>query len=156
MSIITQGLWQKIGIGLAQVLLLLSFSFSSMADEYNNNWRGLAIDGYDVVAYFDQGKPVEGKSKFSTKWKGAKWRFSSAANLEKFTQAPEEFAPQYGGHCAYAAANNYVADVDPEAWDIVDGKLYLNYSKDVRTSWRKDIPGYIAKADTNWPALSPK
>jgi hypothetical protein len=88
---------------------------------------------------------------FSHQWQGATWRFASAQNRERFAADPRKFAPQYGGYCAYGVANNYAVSVDPAAWRIVDGKLYLNYSKGVQADWNRDIPGYIGKADANWP-----
>jgi hypothetical protein len=115
--------------------------------------RAGAIRGYDPVAYFTEGRPVKGSDQFSHRWKGATWRFASAENRERFAAAPEKFAPQYGGYCAYAVANNSTASIDPQAWSLVDGKLYLNYSLGVRKTWEKDIPGNIRKADANWPAV---
>jgi hypothetical protein len=119
----------------------------------NTNWRGIAIQGYDPVAYFSDGKPVEGSSDFTTRWRDATWRFASAAHRDLFAADPVKYAPQYGGYCAYAVSQGYTAGIDPEAWKIVDGKLYLNYSKDIQATWEKDVPGYIAKADENWPKL---
>lgn len=110
-----------------------------------------AIRGYDPVAYFAEGRPVKGLREFSHQWQGATWRFASAQNRERFAADPRKFAPQYGGYCAYGVANNYAVSVDPAAWRIVDGKLYLNYSKGVQADWNRDIPGYIGKADANWP-----
>jgi len=113
----------------------------------------VAIEGTDPVAYFTQGKPVEGKKDFSTKWNGATWRFATADNLAKFESNPSQYAPQYGGYCAWAVSQGYTASIDPEAWRIVDGKLYLNYSKNVQQTWQQDIPGNIAKANGNWPKI---
>ncbi len=117
------------------------------------NWRGHAIRGYDPVAYFTEGRAVEGSSDHKFDYMGATWRFASAENRAKFEENPEAYAPQYGGYCAYAVSQGYTASVDPEAWDITDGKLYLNYSKSVQTTWREDRPGYIAKANENWPKV---
>ena len=114
---------------------------------------GLALDGYDPVAYFTDGKPVEGSKEHSLEWNGATWRFTSAAHLEEFEKSPEKYAPQYGGYCAWAVSHGYTADVDPDAWTIVDGKLYLNYDLKVMEKWKQDIPGHIAKGDGNWPKL---
>lgn len=122
-------------------------------DPVDTNWRGLAISGYDPVAYFTDGKAVPGSSDFTTTWKGATWRFASAAHRDQFVADPDRFAPQYGGYCAWAVAHGKTASIDPEAWKIVDGKLYLNYSKDVQAKWEKDVPGYITEADANWPKL---
>lgn len=117
---------------------------------------GLAVDGYDSVAYFTEGKPVEGKKEFSHQWQGATWRFASAANRDLFVAAPEKYAPQFGGYCAWAVSQGYTYDSDPEAWSIVDGKLYLNYNKKVQTQWSEDKAGNIAKGNANWPAVLKK
>ncbi|MEQ8895688.1 MAG: YHS domain-containing (seleno)protein [Roseovarius sp.] len=113
---------------------------------------GAAIGGYDPVAYFTQGAPVKGKPAHTVAWRGAEWRFATAANREAFEANPEAYAPQYGGYCAYAASKGAVAPTSPDAWTVHDGKLYLNYSRNVRDIWSEDIPGNIAKADANWPA----
>lgn len=113
----------------------------------------VAVGGYDVVAYFTQGKPVKGDKAFQTEWKGAEWRFSSAANLAKFKANPAAYAPQYGGYCAWAVAQGYTASGDPQQWKIVGGKLYLNYNADIQSKWSKDIPGLIRKGDGNWPSV---
>lgn len=114
---------------------------------------GVAIDGWDPVAYFTDGKPVEGSKAFSFEWNGATWRFASAAHRDLFAAAPERYAPQYGGYCAWAVSQGYTADIDPEAWRIEGGRLFLNYSLDVQKKWAADIPGNIAKGDANWPKL---
>ena len=114
---------------------------------------GLAIRGYDPVAYFTQGKPVEGAAKHQFKWNGAIWRFASAAHLAKFKANPKKYAPQYGGYCAYAVSRNYTAKIEPNAWTIHKGKLYLNYSKSVRRLWDSERANNIVKGDRNWPAV---
>lgn len=113
----------------------------------------VAIKGYDPVAYFTDSKPVEGDAKFAFTWKGAEWHFTSADHLAKFKAEPEKYAPQYGGYCAWAVSQGYTANIDPAAWKIVEGKLYLNYSPDVQKKWSADIPGNIKKADANWPKV---
>ncbi|MEM9806284.1 MAG: YHS domain-containing (seleno)protein [Cyanobacteria bacterium P01_D01_bin.56] len=113
----------------------------------------LAIRGYDPVAYFTVGAPVEGSSDHEYEWNGATWRFSSAANKTLFVNNPDAYAPQYGGYCAKALSEGNMASTVPEAWDIVDGKLYLNYSLDVQRQWKGDVPGNIAKADAKWPSI---
>lgn len=112
-----------------------------------------AIHGYDPVAYFTDGKPVPGKEDFQLEWMGAKWRFATAEHRELFKNDSEKYAPQYGGYCAYAVSQGHVADVDPNAWSIVGGKLYLNYSHDIQKTWQADVPGYVTKADKNWPGV---
>jgi len=139
------------------VLVLLSVivpSFVWSKDAVNTTLFGkAAIHGYDPVAYFTDGKPVMGKDEFVFEWSGAKWHFATAEHRDTFKSAPEKYAPRYGGYCAYAVSQGHVADIDPNAWSIVDGKLYLNYDADVQKKWKADIPGYIAKADRNWPGV---
>lgn len=119
----------------------------------NQNGRGLALHGYDPVGYFDEQRPVRGRAEYEERWNGAVWRFATADSRAKFVAAPERYAPQLGGYCSWAVSRGYTADVDPEAWRIVDGRLYLNYSKSVQRMWERDIPGNIAKARANWPAV---
>ena len=122
----------------------------------NRDRSGLAIGGYDPVAYFVEGKPTRGLSEFEYAWNGTTYRFANAANRDRFAKDPEAFAPQYGGFCSWAVSRGYTADVDPNAWRIVEGKLYLNYSVRVQRTWEGDIPGNIKKADSNWVTLRDK
>lgn len=115
--------------------------------------RGVAIRGYDTVAYFTQGKPIKGKPSLKTKWNGSTWQFSSQENLDKFKANPAKYAPAYGGYCAWAVSQGYTASTIPQAWDIKGGKLYLNYDLNIRKRWRGDIPGHIRKGDANWPKI---
>ena len=114
---------------------------------------GIAINGTDPVAYFTEKRPVAGDPQFSTDYMGATWYFASAENLDQFRNAPEEFAPQFGGYCAYAASKGYIAPTVPEAWTIYEGKLYLNANLRARELWLEDIPGNIALAQDNWPNI---
>ncbi len=120
---------------------------------YTGFFSKLAIGGYDAVAYFTEGRPVEGSKAFTSAYKGAQWRFSSAANQAKFDADPTAYAPQYGGYCAYAVAQGDTVSARPELWTIHRGKLYLNYSRDVNQTWRADMEAYIEQADANWPEL---
>ncbi len=115
-----------------------------------------AIHGYDPVAYFRENKPVKGDKQFSLSWKSATWYFASQQNLDAFKSNPGMYEPQYGGYCAYGLANGHKASTDPEAWLILDGKLYLNYSKDVQSSWKKKQSEYIQTADKLWPEIKDK
>jgi YHS domain-containing protein len=115
-----------------------------------------AIRGYDPVAYFIVGKPVKGNKQFSVSYKGVAWNFSSKQNAELFNANPEKYAPQYGGYCAYGLADGHKAPTDPDAWTIVNGKLYLNYDKDVQGLWTKKQKEYIIAADKNWPSVKGK
>jgi YHS domain-containing protein len=118
--------------------------------------RGIALRGTDPVAYFTQGRPVAGSASFTHQWRGATWRFATAANRDAFAADPERYAPAYGGFCAWAVAQGYTAPIDPAAWKIVDGRLYLNYNAQVQRDWEKDVPGNITKANTNWPRIAAK
>jgi YHS domain-containing protein len=122
-----------------------------MAPLIYSDSEGLAIRGADPVAYFTEGAAVMGSSEYEYEWMGATWRFSSPQNLALFVADPEAYTPEYGGYCAKAVSEGNLASVDPEAWRIVDGKLYLNYSFDVQQQWLADVPGNIAKADALWP-----
>ncbi len=115
-----------------------------------------AIGGHDVVAYFTQGKAVKGSAQHQTRWNGADWRFASAENLEAFLKSPERYVPQYGGYCAYGVSQGYAVKIDPTAFTINNGRLYLNYSRSVSATWRADIPGYVKAANKNWPAVLSK
>ncbi|MCB2094812.1 MAG: YHS domain protein [Rhodobacteraceae bacterium] len=112
---------------------------------------GVAISGYDPVAYFTEGRPVAGNPAHALKWRGATWRFASAGALDAFEMNPAAYAPRYGGYCAYAMAKGAVASTAPEAFTIDEGALYLNFSIAVRTIWREDIAGNVARADGYWP-----
>lgn len=117
---------------------------------------GNAIQGYDPVAYFKESKPVKGNEQFNFKWNDANWIFSSQQNLDSFKLNPEKFAPQYGGYCAYGMSDGHKAPTNPEAWTIVDGKLYLNYNSKVKVYWNKELAKRIEDADKNWPVLKNK
>lgn len=115
---------------------------------------GLAVHGYDVVAYFDKGHPEVGRAKYSTVYNGATYRFSSEETLDTFESAPEKYVPQYGGYCAYGVAVGAKFDGDPRLWRIVNGKLYLNLNEDIQETWEKDVPAYIKKGDLNWNKIA--
>jgi YHS domain-containing protein len=127
---------------------------AAVAQRVNSDRRGLAVKGYDVVAYFTDGRAVAGNAAFEHALGGVRYRFASAANRDRFAQEPQRYLPQYGGFCAYAVSKGYTADTDPRAWKIVDGRLFLNYDRDVQQIWEQDIPGRIRKGDANWPGLS--
>ena len=132
---------------------LLIFSFLLRAQKYPEpiyTVKGLAINGYDAVAYFSVSQPVEGSENFSYDWNGSKWLFSSQKNLDLFKADTNKYAPQYGGYCAWGIKNGYKAKTEPDAWTVHKGKLYLNYSKSIASKWVKDKDGYIKTADENW------
>jgi YHS domain-containing protein len=123
------------------------------ADPVNKDRAGVALKGHDPVAYFTGQKAVKGSARFTHEWMGARWQFVTAGNRDAFAANPEQYAPQFGGYCAWAVSRGYTADIDPEAWKIVDGELYLNYSKDVQKKWEQDIPKRIEEGNRNWPKL---
>jgi YHS domain-containing protein len=128
-------------------------AMAASSEIYTPILSNLALGGYDAVAYFDAGMPVKGDARFQTEWKGAQFRFTSAAHLAKFRANPAAYAPQFGGYCAWAVAEGHLASGDPLAWRVVNGKLYLNYNADVQARWAKDVPGNISRANRNWPSV---
>ena len=137
---------------IAGTCMMAMMAVPGVAGEINTT-GGVAISGYDPVAYFTDEKPVRGVEAYSVKYKDAVFLFSSAVNRDQFQSDPEKYLPQYGGFCAYGTASGYKAPIDPSAFTLNGGKLYLNYDKSVQQSWRQDMPGYIRKADANWPTV---
>jgi len=117
---------------------------------------GLAVHGFDVVAYFTEGKPAQGDANFAVVHDEATYRFASQANLDAFKADPAKYAPVYGGYCAYGVSVGAKFDGDPRYWKIVDGRLYLNLDAGIQQAWLKDVPDAIKKADANWPDLASK
>jgi YHS domain-containing protein len=115
--------------------------------------EGAAINGYDPVAFFKENKPAKGSASISLKWKGAQWQFASQANLDSFKAAPEKYAPQYGGYCAFGTAGGYKAPTEVDTWTVLDGKLYFNYNQEVKKAWDKERPRFIKQADVNWAKI---
>lgn len=143
-------------VSLSLVLLIGSANAYAEDPIYTSFFSSKAVGGYDPVAYFTESKPVQGKKKYSTEYMGAEWYFSSNENKNLFTANPGKYAPQYGGYCAWAIANNSFAKGDPNQWSIVDDKLYLNYDAKIKSQWSKDSAAFIVKGDTNWPSLIEK
>lgn len=117
------------------------------------NSNGVAINGYDPVAYFTDNAAVEGSKEFTYSWEGTEWHFKNQANLNSFKANPAKYAPQYGGYCAYGVSDNHLSPTRPEAFTVLDNKLYLNYNPKVMEMWRKDTKGFIEKAEKYWPEL---
>ena len=140
-------------VALSAALFSAPAALARDADVYTGTFSSLAVGGYDTVAYFKTGRPAPGNAQFSTEYKGAMWQFASKENMDAFRANPAAFAPQYGGYCAWAVSQGYTASGDPQFWKIVGGKLYLNYDRSVQEKWEKDIPGFIAKAERNWPGV---
>lgn len=143
--------------GLTAIFLIFAALFSSQATAkppiYTSFFSNVAVSGYDTVAYFTMNKPVKGNSDYRTEYQGADWYFSSQENLDKFKAKPEMYAPQYGGYCAWAVANNNTAKGDPLQWAIHNDKLYLNYNTEISSKWLQDKDALIVKADKYWPAV---
>lgn len=118
--------------------------------------EGVAVNGYDVVAYFTEGEPVEGSATYATTLDGVEWRFATKEHLDLFKANPGRYLPQFGGWCAYGVSNNYKAPTKPDAWTIVDDKLYLNYNKNVRKTWLSERNARIRAAEENWTTLKSK
>ena len=139
-------MWLRMMIAVALVSLGLAADAGEVFEK-----GGVAIRGYDPVAYFKAQRPVLGSAQFQAEYQGATFRFASQANRDDFVADPARYAPQYGGFCAYGMTNGYKATTDPAAFRIVDGRLYLNYNREVQERWATDVPGYIVKADGHWP-----
>lgn len=122
----------------------------------NADEAGNALKGYDAVAYFVVNNAVKGDVKYAYVWNGAKWLFSSEENMNKFMADPEAYAPQFGGYCAYAVSEGYTADADPEAWKVVEGKLFLNYNRDIQKTWEKNEAERIENGKKNWQQFKTK
>ena len=139
------------------LLFLATVPLAWGKSEINTTYIGkTAIRGYDPVAYFTDGKPVEGKQEFAYEWKGAKWFFANAEHRDQFKASPEKYAPQYGGYCAYGVAVGKKFDIDPASWRIVDGKLYFNLNPMVLEKWSAEVNEYIGKSEKNWPKIRSK
>ena len=133
-------------------LALFLMSSAALAGEFYEQ-DGVAIKGFDPVAYFTSQHAVKGSPDYTATYKGSVFRFASAANRDAFAASPEKYAPQYDGFCAYGVSKGAKAKIEGDVFTIVDGKLYLNYDTKVLETWSKDIPGYLKKADENWPTV---
>ncbi len=140
-------------------ILALSLTLSAHAQLFGRpepvlkDRSGLALKGYDPVAYFTEAKAIPGKPEIQHTHANVKYNFASTQNRDLFQKDPNTYLPQYGGYCAWAVSHNYTASTDPEAWKIVNGKLYLNYSKDVQRKWMAEEAALIQAGDSNWPKL---
>lgn len=147
-------------VALLAVMGLSALSTAHAAPPINTLEAGIlggrsevAILGYDPVAYFAAGKPMQGDARLAHRWQGATWQFASQANLDKFQADPARWAPQYGGYCAYGVAKGNLVSVEPDKFTVRDGKLYLNYNADIQAAWLKDPAGFIQQADARFEAL---
>lgn len=143
---------------IAGVALSAALATSALAAgvELNASSTGLALQGYDPVAYFTQGQPTKGNWKITANHNDATYRFASEEHKEKFLANPDAYLPQYGGYCAFGAAMGFKFDGDPNFWKVVDNKLYLNISQDVQQRWQGDTAQYIPLANEKWETIEDK
>lgn len=141
---------------LAIVLLTSGYHLSAQSPEIFKTKEGIAIKGYDPVAFFTENRAVKGVDSVRWVWKEATWLFNSNSNLELFRRNPEKYEPQFGGYCAYGVAGNHKSPTETDTWTIVDGRLYFNYNADVKKAWLKDTVLLIQKANTNWLQIKNK
>lgn len=130
---------------------ILRPALAGESDVYAPN--GVAISGYDAVAYFTENRAVAGSASHALRWRGATWYFVSAGNMESFEMNPGAYAPQYGGYCAYSVAKGTAAPSSPEVYTIENGRLYLNASPAIRAVWTADMATFIHEADAKWPSI---
>ncbi len=140
-------------MGLCLLCMLSPDAMAAAPDVNLGHFNKLAVNGYDVMTYWKGGNPKEGNLEITASFNGATWVFISEENRALFLLNPAKYAPQYGGYCAYAVAQGYTASTVPEAWKIVDDRLYLNYSKGVQRRWEGNQSSFITDADANWPKV---
>lgn len=148
-----QSVLQTALAGILGITVLTAGLQGATVEPVNKDRAGVALKGYDPVAYFQQARPVKGCSQYTHSWMGATWQFASSADRDLFAANPEKYTPQFGGYCSWAVSRNHTADVDPQAWKIIDGKLYLNYNREVQKKWEQDVEQRIEAARKNWPHL---
>ncbi len=138
----------------AMAVFVAAVSTPAFAKDYTHSTPG--ISGYDLVAYFTDGKPMRGSGFQVSVFEGVTYAFASEEHKEMFEANPEKYVPAYGGYCAYGVAVGKKFVTDPEVWRIVDGTLYLNLDRDIQRKWQKDVPGHINTADGNWLKIKGK
>lgn len=141
------------GAAVAGLLLVAGVTTMAAAQQVNVDRDGLGLKGYDAVAYQAEQRAVQGTASFTATHEGVTYHFSSAANRDTFVAEPDRYLPAYGGFCAFGVSRGYKVKIEPDAFTVVNGRLYLNYDKGVQERWLKDIAGYIAKADSNWTRI---
>lgn len=140
----------------AVVVAALALQATSLAEGktlLNVDKSGVAVQGYDVVAFFTDGKPVKGATQFASSYGGATYYFASAEHKSAFDKEPVKYAPQFGGYCAFGVSKNKLVPIEVDAFQVVNGRLILQYDKSIRDKFNKDTAGNLKLADTNWPGL---
>jgi len=145
--------WVLLTLLIMPVFLSSAALAGKLAKPVNQTSKGVAVKGYDMVSYFVDDQPTKGNQKITYDWNDATWRFANTDHRDLFADNPGKYAPQYGGYCAYGVSQGATVSFNPDAWTIVDDKLYLNLSKRIQKKWGKDIPGYIDSANQKWPGL---
>lgn len=140
----------------AAVLLTAISGIAAAKELHNLNRDGVAIQGYDPVAFFTDNRAVQGSSQFQSQYDGAKYYFASAEHKSAFDKEPGKYEPQFGGYCAYGASQGHPAPVKIEAWQIVNGRLLMQYDLGIKDKFNKDQQGNLRKADQNWPGIVEK
>lgn len=140
-------------VGVVAAFALATVALAAEPPIFTPSGSGVAVSGYDAVAYMTEGRPRRGNPAITAKHAGVTWQFASPENRALFIANPEMYAPQYGGYCAYAVSQGYTAKADPEAWSVVGGRLYLNYDLSIRDRWDRNRDGYIRDANANWPRV---
>lgn len=152
-SLISTAVTRSLSAFFLAVMLVIPAIAGNPGAMINKGPDDVAILGYDTVAYFTEGRPVKGNSGFAFLWQDAKWHFASAKHRDLFAANPERYAPQFGGHCAMALTRGVVKVIDPEAWIISEGKLYLTFSKKGLGMFRQNVAGNIKKSKDSWVKL---
>lgn len=148
-----RGALRILTLGFAAATATMISARTARARIFTGFIEGTAVGGFDAVAYHTQGEAVPGDPAVTLSHEGATWRFTSEANRALFEANPDAYAPEYGGHCAWATAQGYLAQGDPEIWRIFDGRLFLNATQGVNRRWLRDVESFIVQADANWPSL---
>lgn len=142
-----------LGFALSIIAATPAPAAAEQAPVYTGLLSNQGASGYDVVAYFTDGRPVRGSAQHATTYQNVEYRFASAEHLAAFRANPARYMPQYGGYCAWAVAQGYTASGNPNNWRIVDGRLYLNYNTEIQQRWETDIAGNVSRANANWPSV---
>lgn len=146
-------------VGIAVAVGLVAWILTGMNEDaitaINTDESNVAIHGYDPVAYFTEGRPVKGVSEFRASYGNADFLFASAANRDAFEADPVQYAPAYGGYCAFGVTQKQKFDIDPNAWEIVGDRLFLQLDPGTRAIWLENRDDHIRTADTLWPEIRP-
>jgi YHS domain-containing protein len=134
-------------------IVVWSGLISSAYAEIDKTVSITGVQGYDLVSYHVEKRPLKGNGHFTTEYKGITYQFVNKANKSLFDSNPEKYLPAYGGYCAFGVSVNKKFLGDPEVWRLVDGKLYLNLDANVQDDWFKDVSGHIKNANNNWERI---